>query len=258
MQSLIKNRGKKMYTSFAENYDLLMHDVEYKERTEYLLSVFEKYSKKPTLMLDLACGTGSFSNEFAKRGIQVIGVDISPEMLNIAREKSERERQDVLYLCQDAAELDLYGTVDGVVCCMDSINHITDASVLAEAFKKVSLFLEPDCLFVFDVNTPYKHKEILGNNTFVLEEDNVYCVWQNEYIEEEALTEITLDFFRRQDNGLYDKSEQFIEERAYTIKELTKLLEDAGFRVLDIFDDMSFEPLKNDSERAVFIAKKVF
>lgn len=247
-----------MYTSFAENYDLLMQDANYKERTEYLLSVFEKYSKRPTLMLDLACGTGSFSNEFAKKGIQVIGVDISPEMLNIAREKSEKDKLDVLYLCQDASQLDLYGTVDGAVCCMDSINHITEREVLKEAFKKVSLFLEPECLFVFDVNTLYKHKGVLGNNTFVLEEDNLYCVWQNEYFEDEALTEITLDFFKKLDNGQYARTEQFIEERAYTIEELTEMLENAGFSLEAVLNDMSFEPLKSDSERAVLVAKKVF
>ena len=247
-----------MYTSFAENYDLLMQDVDYKKRTEYLLSLFKKYSKKPTLMLDLACGTGSFSNEFAKSGIQVIGVDISPEMLNIAREKSEKEKLDVLYLCQDASELDLYGTVDGAVCCMDSINHITDKQVLSEVFKKVSLFLEPQCLFVFDVNTLYKHKEILANNTFIIEEGNIYCVWQNEFFKDEALTEITLDFFKREKDNIYNRCEQFIEERAYTAKELTDLLENAGFSVEAIFDDMSFESLKATSERAVFIAKKVF
>lgn len=247
-----------MYTCFAENYDLLMQDVNYKERTEYLLSVFESYSKKPSLLLDLACGTGSFSNEFAKRGIQVIGVDLSPEMLNIAREKSQKEKLDVLYLCQDASRLDLYGTVDGAVCCMDSINHITDINVLKEAFKKVSLFLEPDCLFVFDVNTLYKHKEVLGNNTFVLEEDNLYCVWQNEYFEDEYLTEITLDFFKREKDNIYNRCEQFIEERAYSEDELTALLKSAGFSVEAIFDDMSFEPLSSTSERAIFVAKKIF
>lgn len=246
-----------MYTSFAENYDLLMQDVDYKERTEYLLSVFEKYSKKPTLLLDLACGTGGFSNEFAKKDIQVIGVDISPEMLNVAREKSEKENSDVLYLCQDAAELDLYGTVDGAVCCMDSINHITEREVLREAFKKVSLFLEPECLFVFDVNTLYKHKEVLGDNTFVIEEENIYCVWQNEYFEDEALTEITLDFFKKLDNGQYERTEQFIEERAYSTEELTDMLQNAGFSLEAVLSDMSFEPLKAQCERAVFVAKKI-
>lgn len=246
-----------MYTSFAENYDLLMQDVDYTARTEYLLSVFEKYSKRPTLMLDLACGTGSFSNEFAKKGIQVIGVDISPEMLNIAKEKSEKENMDVLYLCQDASELDLYGTVDGAICCMDSINHITEREVLKEAFKKVSLFLEPECLFVFDVNTLYKHKEVLANNTFVLEEDNLYCVWQNEYFEDEALTEITLDFFKKEKGNIYNRCEQFIEERAYSEDELKALLANAGFSVEAIFDDMSFEPLRSTSERAIFVAKKL-
>lgn len=247
-----------MYTAFAENYDLLMQDVNYKERTKYLLSIFEKYSKKPSLLLDLACGTGSFSNEFAKRDIQVIGVDLSPEMLNIAKEKSEKEKLDVLYLCQDASELDLYGTVDGAVCCMDSINHITDINVLQEAFEKVSLFLEPDCLFVFDVNTLYKHKEVLGNNTFVLEEDNLYCVWQNEYFEDEHSTEITLDFFKREKDNIYNRCEQFIEERAYSENELKLLLQNAGFSVEAIFDDMSFEPLSSTSERAIFVAKKIF
>lgn len=247
-----------MYTCFAENYDLLMLDVDYKKRTEYLLSVFKRYSKKPSLLLDLACGTGSFSNEFAKRDIQVIGVDLSPEMLNIAREKSEKAGLDVLYLCQDASELDLYGTVDGAVCCMDSINHITDTDVLQEAFKKVSLFLEPECLFVFDVNTLYKHKEILANNTFVLEEDNLYCVWQNEYFEDEHLTEITLDFFKREKDNIYNRCEQLIEERAYSENELTLLLKNAGFSIEAIFDDMSFEPLSSTSERAVFVAKKIF
>ena len=106
-----------MYSNFAAVYDSLMYDVDYKKRTAYLLKLFKKYSKKPTLLLDVACGTGGFSNEFAKQGIEVIGADMSQEMLSVAREKSVQQGHDILYLCQKAEELDLYGTVDGAVCC---------------------------------------------------------------------------------------------------------------------------------------------
>jgi len=158
-----------MYTEFSKVYDSLMGDVDYPARTEYLCGLFKKFDKMPTLLLDLACGTGGFSNEMAERGVQVIGVDISEEMLLAARENSAQRQLEVLYLCQAADELDLYGTVDGAICCMDSLNHIIYFDEFKRAIAKVSLFLEKDRLFIFDVNTPYKHREILGNNTFVIE-----------------------------------------------------------------------------------------
>ena len=170
-----------MYNSFADFYDELMQDVDYKKRTSYLMMLFKKYDKAPTLLLDVACGTGGFSNEFAKQGIEVIGTDMSEEMLSVARENSAVLGQDVLYLCQKAEELDLYGTVDGAVCCLDSLNHITDYKTLCKAFSKVSMFLEKDRLFIFDVNTVYKHREILGDNVFVTDNGNLYCVWANLY-----------------------------------------------------------------------------
>ena len=175
-----------MYGEFAAYYDCLMYDVDYKKRSAYLLKLFEKYGRKPTLLLDLACGTGGFSNCFAKLGVEVIGVDMSEEMLSLAREKSAEEGTDVLYLCQKAEELDLYGTVDGAICCLDSLNHITDYKKFCKALEKVSLFLEKDCLFIFDINTEYKHKEILGDNVFVIENEDVYCVWANKFKEKRS------------------------------------------------------------------------
>jgi len=129
-----------MYGNFAQFYDSLMYDVDYKKRTAYLLKLFSKYGKKPTLLLDVACGTGGFSNCFAKQGVEVIGADMSEEMLSLAREKSAELGNDILYLCQKAQELDLYGTVDGAVCCLDSLNHITDYKELCKALVKISLF----------------------------------------------------------------------------------------------------------------------
>ncbi len=244
-----------MYSNFAEYYDSLMYDVDYKKRTEYLLKLFKKYGKKPTLLLDVACGTGDFSNCFAKQGIEVIGADMSEEMLSLAREKSYESDANVLYLCQKAEELDLYGTVDGAVCCLDSLNHIIDYAQFCKAISRVSLFLEKDSLFIFDLNTEYKHREVLGDNIFVIETDDVYCVWANEY-KENNVVDINLDFFVEHD-GLYERLSEQFSERAYSLSEVKAACEEAGLEILEIFDDMTENPLKNTSERAVFVTRKV-
>ena len=245
-----------MYSNFAAVYDSLMYDVDYKKRTAYLLKLFKKYGKKPTLLLDVACGTGGFSNEFAKRGIEVIGADMSEEMLSVARQKSAEENLNVLYLCQKAEELDLYGTVDGAVCCLDSLNHITDYKNFCKALEKVSLFLEKDSLFVFDLNTEYKHREVLGNNVFVIETQDVYCVWANKFCEKDLSVDISLDFFVEND-GLYERFSEDFFERAYNINEIKTACENAGLEILEIFDDMTENALTDKSERAVFVARKV-
>ena len=243
------------YSDFAAVYDSLMLNADYEKRVKYIEKLFKKYGKMPTLMLDLACGTGEFSVAFARKGVEVIGVDISEDMLSIAREKAYDEGLDILYLCQAAGDLDLYGTVDGAICCLDSLNHITKKSELEKAIQRVSLFLEPECLFVFDVNTPYKHKNVLANNTFVLENEEVYCVWQNEYNEKTVSTDITLDIFV-EGEGVYERFTESFSERAYEITDLEELLKNSGFEVLGVFDDLTENPLTEKSERAIFVAKK--
>lgn len=246
-----------MYGDFAEYYDLLTGDVDYKRRTEYLCQLFEEFDRLPSLALDLACGTGGFSNELAERGIQVIGVDLSPEMLCRARENSLERNLEVLYLCQDACELDLYGTVDGAICCLDSLNHITDYEMLCRAVARVSLFLEKDRLFIFDVNTLYKHETVLGNNTFVLDENGVYCVWSNEYNADNLLTEIALDFFSEQADGRYMRSGDSISERAYTPTELENAVKGCGLEILAVYGEFTRKPPEAETQRAVYITRKV-
>ena len=243
-----------MYEDFARAYDKLTDDVNYKERTEYLLRLFKKFDRAPSLLLDLACGTGGFSTEFAKQGVSVIGVDISEEMLLEAREKLEGE--DILYLCQDARELDLYGTVDGAVCCLDSLNHLTDYDDFCATLQRVSLFLERDRLFIFDLNTEYKHREILGNNTFVIEKDDIYCVWQNEYDDSKKTVDITLDFFCEGEDGLYERLGDNITERAYTDNEINLALQGAGLKIEAIFEEMSEDAPKNDTQRIIYLTRK--
>lgn len=244
-----------MYSEFAWVYDALMQDADYAARSRYLLSLFERFDRKPTLILDLACGTGGFSNEMSAQGISVIGVDISPEMLSVARESSAEQGQDVLYLCQDASELDLYGTVDGAICCLDSLNHITDYEKFKAAIARVSLFLEPGRLFIFDMNTAYKHECVLGNRTIVKETDEVFCVWQNEYKREERVTEISLDFFQEEDGAYYRSSEQFC-ERAYTDDEIATAISEAGLDLVVVFEEMTDTAPKDTTERAVYITRK--
>lgn len=245
------------YGRFAQVYDCLMKDAQYKKRTSYILKLFKKHGRVPELLLDLACGTGGFSNEMAMRGIEVIGVDMSEEMLAAARENSAESGTDVLYLCQKAQELDLYGTVDGAICCLDSVNHITDIKTLSRAFDRVSLFLEPGCLFIFDVNTLYKHEEILGDNTFVIEQDNVYCVWRNRYDSERQITQMALDFFVEDSKGMYERFSEDIEERVYSDSLLCELLEKSGFSVEAVYGDLTTEKPDDTCQRKIFVAKKL-
>lgn len=244
------------YCDFAQVYDVLMCDVDYHKRALYLMKLFKRFDRMPTLLLDVACGTGGFSNEFAKSGVEVIGVDMSEDMLDCARRNSAECGTDVLFLCQKAQELDLYGTVDGAICCLDSLNHITDYRELCKAIKRVSLFLEEDRLFIFDVNTLYKHKHILGNNTFVIEHDDVFCTWQNEFDEKKLMTDISLDFFVK-DGEKYIRSSEDFSERAYTESELENALQSAGLKIEAIYADMIFDGVKSETDRAIYITRKV-
>lgn len=244
------------YSEFATVYDRLQKDVDYPSRTKHLVKLFEKYDRLPTLMLDLACGTGGFSLEFLKLGVDVIGVDPSVEMLGCAREKCYREDVNMLLLCQAAAKLDLYGTVDGAVCCLDSINHIVDEKELQKSFNKVSLFLEKDRLFIFDVNSEYKHKEILSGNIFVGETDDVFYTWRNSECDENGIVDIRLDFFCETDDGAYVRSVEEFSERAYPCEILQKMLNKAGLEVVAVLGDMSFEQPKTDEERIIYITRK--
>ncbi len=244
------------YGCFSEYYDILTGDIDYKGRAVYLYGLFKSFGETPTLLLDLACGTGGFSLQFAKMGIEVIGVDPSDEMLSIAREKAANSKSDILFLCQSGQELDLYGTVDGVVCCMDSINHVTDENELKRLFSRVSLFLEKGKLFIFDVNTLFKHEKILADNTFVRESDDMFFVWQNNFNAENRTTDIYLDFFKAQD-GVYLRESEDFSERAYADNELKEMLEETGFKIEAVYGDMTELPPAADSQRNIYVARRV-
>ena len=221
------------------------------------MDIFKEKDKIPSLLLDFACGTGSFSVEFSKMGIDVIGVDMSEGMLCEARDKNEGLEKPVLYLCQKGSELDLYGTVDGAVSCLDSLSHITDYTEFKETLKKISLFLEPERLFVFDLNTPYKHREVLGNRFYKTKKKGVTCLWSNRLTEDGLTVEITLDITYKTRLFKKETVSEIITERAYTDEELTVALSDAGFALEAVYGENTFLPPKEDSERNIYVARKV-
>jgi SAM-dependent methyltransferase len=243
------------YGVFAEFYDQLTENVEYEKRADYFRTLLCAQGVTGGTLLDLACGTGRLLIEMAAFGFDVIGVDASAEMLCTAQSKPQIQVLNPLLLCQQMQALDLYDTVDAVVCALDSINHLTDPRDVKAAFQRVSLFLNPGGVFIFDVNTVYKHRNVLANNTFVYELDELYCVWQNRLDEKTDTVEITLDFFE-EDDGAYYRSTETIAERAYPLEELKTWLEEAGLTVTGIYEELSQSPVQNDTQRAVFVCKK--
>lgn len=244
------------YGSFAYYYDILTGNISYKDRADYFDSLIKLHGGKKNILLDLACGTGSLSEEFSRMGYDVIGVDSSETMLNEALDKKFDSGLNIQYLCQDMTDLDMFGTIDVTVCALDSLNHLPDVDSVRKAVERVSLFCEPEGLFIFDINTPYKHKNILGNNTFVYDMDEVYCVWQNTYSEKDNKVEICLDMFERQQNGSYVRYEESFAEIAPPVRVIEDILENSGMEIAAKYDYDTLLPVREDSEKIVFVARK--
>ena len=243
------------YAAFADFYDDLMTDVDYGRYADRVLELLDRQGHDPGLTLDLACGTGSLTLALAERGVDVFGLDGSPDMLSVAQQKAAEQGKDLLFICQRMPDIELYSTVDTVVCALDSINHITDAEDVGKTFAAVSEYLSPGGMFLFDVNTVYKHREVLGDRTYVCEGDGVFCVWQNDYDEAEHTVAVTLDFFE-EDNGAYYRQTEEFEERAYPEEDLIKMLESAGLSVVAVYDGLTEDLPKGETERLLIVAQK--
>ncbi|MBQ6944299.1 MAG: class I SAM-dependent methyltransferase [Ruminococcus sp.] len=246
------------YSTFARYYDSLTANIDYKKRAGYFHEIIKRYKNtEGTILLDLACGTGSISEEMAKIGYDVIGVDYSDEMLGIALDKKFDSGLNIQYLCQDMRKLDLYGSMDITICALDSINHLNSLADVKKVFKNVALFSEPQGLFIFDINTLYKHRNILANNTFTYETDNVFCVWENTLVEDTDEVKMNLEFFELEENGLYSRTSDSFSEKAYSEESIEELLRECGFELLAKFGDDSFSPPACNSQRIVYAARCV-
>ncbi len=242
------------YSDFAYIYDKLMNqDINYEKWADYIENIFDMYGVNPELVCDLACGTGNITIPLAKRGYDMTGVDISEDMLNAAREKSQG--LDILYLNQSITRLDLYGTMGAFLCMIDGLNYVITPKLLEYAFKRMkTCFMDPGALFIFDISTRYKLKKIIGSETFIHSDRDVFYSWQNRYIDSKNLSDMLLTFFVRQGN-LYRRFEERHIQKAYTEGEMRCMLKKAGFETVDTYDELTFEKPRHDSERIVFVCR---
>ncbi len=244
------------FDSFAEVYDEFTQNADYERRAEYIVSLLRRGGITSGLLLDLACGTGTLTTLLAENGYDMIGVDFSEDMLIKARQKLSGVSSDALILCQDMRELDLYGTVKACVCSLDSINHLTDEKDVQRVFDRVSLFTEPGGMFVFDVNTVYKHSQVLADNTFVYENENSFLVWQNDLEADGITVNIYLDIFSEDKDGKYIRDSEEFAEKAYQPQILKKMLEKSGFCDITVYGDLTLLPPSETEERIYFTARK--
>lgn len=248
------------YTSFASVYDTFMDNVPYEEWGGYIHSLLCRYGVKDGLVLDLGCGTGTMTEILAGYGYDMIGVDNSGDMLELAMEKRFASGHDILYLLQDMREFELYGTVRAVVSVCDSVNYITEPEELAEVFRLVNNYLDPGGIFLFDFNTEYKYREVMGDCTIAEDRGDCSFIWDNCYYEEEKINEYDLTLFIREgsdDNGaLYRKYRETHFQRGYTLEEIRELLSSAGLVFQAAYDMDTGEAAWEKSERICVIARE--
>jgi len=245
------------YEGFASIYDIFMGDIDYDGWVEYIKKIWEKYGKNPSLIAELGCGTGNITGRLAKQGYDMIGIDISEEMLSVAREKAFEEGDDILYLLQDMTEFELYGTVDVIISLCDSMNYITEDEDMLQVFKLVNNYLDPKGLFIFDLNTEHKFKNVLADNTFAETTEDAAYIWENNYDEEEKINEYYVNFFiNDEDSGMYERVEECHYERAYSLEEIKGFIEESGMEFVAAYDAFTFEPVKEDSERIYVVARE--
>lgn len=261
------------YSDFSNVYDLFMDNVPYENWADMITKTLENHDISDGLVLDLGCGTGTLTRLLADRGFDMIGIDSSEDMLMIAREKacllkddltensgdnpenyvlnSEIETSDdalcdefyectseILYLCQDITDFELYGTVRAVVSTCDSLNYVTKPDELLKTFKLVNNYLDPDGVFIFDMNAPEKYEQVLRDNVFAENRDDASFIWENSFDEESRINEYALTLFLQdEETGLFEKTEEYHYQRAYSRDEILGLLEEAGFEIIDSHEE---------------------
>ncbi|MBE5995402.1 MAG: class I SAM-dependent methyltransferase [Paenibacillaceae bacterium] len=244
------------YTNFAEVYDLFMDNIPYEDWCSYVTGLLKEHGVKDGLILDLGCGTGSLTELLAAAGYDMIGVDNSEDMLQIAMDKRAESGKDILYLLQDMREFELYGTVKAVLSICDCINYILEYKDLVEVFRLVNNYLDPGGVFIFDLNTVYKYETVMGDTTIAEDREECSFIWDNYYDEDTKINEYDLSLFIREEEDLYRKYMETHYQRAYTIDEIKNALKEAGLEFIQAYDAFTREPVKDTSERIYLIARE--
>jgi len=242
------------YKCLAASYDRLTNDVDYEATVEFYMQILKKEGLNPRTAVDLACGTGSVTVLLAQKGLQVVGVDLSEDMLTVAAGKAMDLENCPMFICQPLQELRLPRGVDLAVCALDSLDYITDPADCAEAIRRVYKVLNPGGIFIFDVNTPEKLRAMDGQ-VFLDEDDDVYCVWRGEFDEETNVCTYWMDLFQRQ-GKTWNRSYEEHREYAYSEQQLRGYLKAAGFTHIEVYADRKFEAPAEGEQRIYFKARK--
>ncbi len=247
------------YTVIAAYYDRF-NAADYDGFCDFYEAMFARYGKvshgeaKEHLLLDLACGTGSVALRMARRGYDVIGIDLSPDMLSLAGEQARRQKQSVLFLQQDMRSFELYGTVDAALCCLDSLNYLLTTEDLARTFAQVHNYLDPNGLWIFDLRTP-AYLEALGERDFVSEADGVVFQWQNRYHKKSKICDFDISFFVEETDGRYRRLCETQREKAHAHRTVCRLLQETGFELLEVVSDTDGNPMTEQDDRRIYVCK---
>ena len=247
-----------IYDLLAPVYDAINRDVDYRKWADFIETILEReYKTRPAeLILDLAAGTGRMTLELASRGYDMTAVDISPEMLDIGRRNAQASGIDgILWLCQDMRGFELYGTVDAVVCCLDSINHLTSSADVRQCMRLVHNYLYPGGIFVFDINGKGKFERVYADRSYVFEEEGSLCVWENFYDERKRICDFYITLFKEEEDGRYSRYDEFQCERMYTLRSLKRMLDESGFELIGAYSDFDFTAATDEDERIYVVSR---
>ena len=245
-----------IYEEFAKVYDTFMEEVNYDGWFAHLKATWKQLGIIPENIIDLGCGTGTLTLLLAKEGYQVLGVDFSEDMLAQTEQKAYKENLKIPLFCQDMGEFLVPMEADCVLCCCDGLNYLIEDGELEETFMRVGAHLKPKGVFLFDMNTKYKFKEILGNQTYAATTEEAAYFWENQYDEEDNINSYYLNLFLKQGGkDTYERKEECHYERAYAKSEIIESLKNTGFDVLGCYDGYSFEAIHEESQRYFFVAR---
>lgn len=244
------------YSEFANVYDIFMEDTPYEEWYKFIKTCIKEQEVTVQSVCELGCGTGKMTMLFAKSGCDVIGIDYSPEMLMVAQDRAFEEEVSILYLMQDMSEFEINQRVDLICSCCDSINYLLEEDEVKSTFERVETYLAPNGLFIFDMNTSYKYKEVLGNQIFADQTDEAAYIWENFYDEEEEINEYEVSFFIKDEEGKYERTIENHYQRAYSKEYICSLLEEVGLEVIQMYDNYSKQSVSHKTQRITYVARK--
>ncbi|MEE1077829.1 MAG: class I SAM-dependent methyltransferase [Agathobacter sp.] len=247
------------YTSFAQVYDLFMDNVPYEMWCDFLEQELKQNGISDGIIVDLGCGTGKMTRMMSKKGYDMIGIDNSFEMLDIAREfdtPKEMDEKSILYLLQDMREFELYGTVRAIYSACDSLNYILEEEDLLAVFQLANNYLDPNGYFIFDMNTPYKYHTLLADNTFAENREEGSFIWENYFDEEEQINEYDLTLFVENEQGSFTRFQEVHYQKCYEIETIKKLIKQSGLELVGVYDAYTKEALREDSEKVMFITRE--